>query len=432
MARRRIRRWDEKRTALLDIDELFVIKGEGDSNNYFVWLQEQEVDHCPICGKDTIKVQDLFTKTYFDIIDEQGDKRIISLYFQFYKYRCLNSDCKHIFSKDISFASQYDNVTYRLRNEIARLVIKGLSYSEISMRFADSISRQAVGQIFNRWVLSKEERRRISNPPDSLVIISGRTDRDQYSLFLTLKNGIRVFDVIYGVSSFEISQKLYKYGLNSVRTIISNCDPIIVDTINDILPNATYIIPVEYWFKLVTEDFAEYSHEKLRWSTVRNKNHIILQPEEELGLRTTVRDVLLETRPELRQPYYDYNELRDIINNRERPWTINELDAWTTHVDPDFRNHLEATIVRLNAYKDLIFQHELHRDLVPDKLYTLTAQLEELIYKARTFSNAQLKARVLYAIPTETDNWQGVPIEDVIAVLKTMDNQWRSNRYEYE
>ena len=38
MARRSIRHWDEDRTALLDLDELYVIKGQGDSSNYFGWL----------------------------------------------------------------------------------------------------------------------------------------------------------------------------------------------------------------------------------------------------------------------------------------------------------------------------------------------------------------------------------------------------------
>lgn len=432
MGRRSIRHWDEDRTALLDLDELYVEKGQGDSNNYFVWLQDPDVDRCPVCGGDIIKVQDLFPKTYYDIIDDHGNNRIITLVFQFYKYRCLNPDCRHIFAKDIEFATQNNNVTYRLENEIAKQVINGFSYSEISMQFSEVISRQAVGQIFNRWVRSKEELRRIKYSPSALAIVSGRTDRDQYTMFLTTDNGIRVFDIIYGVSSLDIIGKLRQNGLNHVDTIISDCNPTIVDTINDNYPNSTYIIPVQYWFKLVSEDFAEYAHERLRWSPIRNKDQIIMQSESELGLRTTNRDTLLETRPELRQPYYDYNELRNLISDRERRWTVNDLDAWTSHVDPDFRSHLEPTILRLTAYKDLIYQHELHRDLVPDNLYALTKRLEELISEARTFSDAQLKARLLYLVPTDLDDWRGIPIETIIAALGEMNLQQRRNRNEYE
>lgn len=432
MARHSIRNWDEDRTALLDLDELFVIKGQGDSSNYFGWLQDQEVEHCPICGGHDIKIHDLFPKTYYDIIDDHGNKRVITLLFQFYKYRCLNTNCRHIFAKDIRFASKNDNVTYRLQDEIAKRIMKGSSYTEVSIQFSDAITRQAIGQIFNRWVRNKEERRKVQNPPSALVVVSGRTDRDQYTLFLNIDNGIYVYDVLYGVGSLEIAGKLREYGLNSIETIVSDCNPTIVDTINDNLPNATYIIPVQYWFKLVTDDFAEYSHEVLRWSTVRNKDYIIMQPESELGLRVTNRNLLLETRPAVQQPYYDYNELRDLISNRERLWTVNDLDIWSSHVDPDFRNHLEATILRLNTYKDLIYQHELHRELVPDRLYALTNRVEELISEARTFSEAQLKARILYSVPAELDDWRGIPIEAVIATLEEMNLQRRGKRNEYE
>lgn len=432
MARKDNREWDEDRTALLNLDELYVIKGLGDSSNYFVWLQDPIVDHCPICGGDIIKVQDLFPKTYYDIINDHGNDRIITLFFQFYKYRCLNNGCKHIFAKDVRFASQNDKVTYRFENEIAKCVIKGFSYYEISIQFSGTISRQAVGQVFNRWVRNKEEYRKIINPPSTLVVVSGKTDRDQYALFLNIDNGINVFDVIYGVSSLDITSKLRQYGLNHLETIISDCNPTIVDTINDNLPNTKYIIPVQYWFKLVADDFAEYAHDILRWSTVRNKDHIIMQPESELGLRETNRDLLLETRPAIQQPYYDFNELRDLISNRESPWTVNDLDAWTAYVDPDFRSHLEATIFRLNVYKDLIYQHELHRDLVPDGLYALTNRVEELLSETRTFSDAQLKARLLYSTPADLDDWRGIPIETVIAALEEMNLQRRRKRNEYE
>ena len=432
MAKRIIRRWDEERTALLDQDELFVIKGQGDSSNYFVWLQDQEIEQCPFCGNDSLRVQDLFPKSYLDIIEENGQKRVVSLIFQFYKYRCVNAECRHVFAKEIHFAAPNNNITYRLEDEIAYMVMQDNSYGEIAGRFSDMISRQAVGQIFNRWVHEKEEKRRIKTAPAALAVVSGQTDRDSYTLFLNLDDGIRVFDVLYGVSSSELLGMLRRIGLNNITTILSDCNPTIVDTINDVLPIASYIIPVQYWFKLVSEDFSEYSHDLLRWSAVRNKDLLIMLPESELGYRISDRNKLLETRPAIVQPYTDYNDLRDLINDRENPWTISDIDVWTTHVDSDFRSHLEATILRLNMYKDLIYQHELHRDLVPDKLFAMTSRLEELLSKVRTFSEAQLKARLLYSVPADLENWQGIPIVDVITALEEMSIDRRRNRNEYE
>ncbi len=432
MAKRRKQIWDDDRTGLLNLDELVVQKGPGDKNNYFVWLQDPEVDFCPICGCEVLKVQDLFPKSYYDVIVDHGQKRLITLYYQFYKYRCQNPDCGHIFAKDIHFASQYDNVTFRLEDDIASFVSRGESYSNISTYFSNYITRQAVGQIFNRWISKNENQRNMNFSPETIAVISGRTDKDQYSLFLNLDDGIRIFDIQYGVSSGDLSARMRQFAANGVKTVLSDCDPTIVDAINDNLTGATYIIPVQYWLKLVREDFRDYAHDILRWSPVRNKDSLIVIPASELTLRKTDRDYLLDTRPAIKQPYMDFNELRDLIYNREFPWTMNDIDAWTSHIDPDFRGFLEATIFRLNENKDLIYQHELHRGLVPEKLFALTEQLEDILSKAKTFSDAQLKARVLYSVPADLENWKGIPIEEVITALKDMKIDQRRQQNEYE
>lgn len=49
MARRIVRSWDEKRTELLDQNELFVQEGKGGEYYYYAWLQEPEVEACPLC-----------------------------------------------------------------------------------------------------------------------------------------------------------------------------------------------------------------------------------------------------------------------------------------------------------------------------------------------------------------------------------------------
>ena len=76
MARKVVRLWDEERTSLLACDELFVQKGKGGSNYYTAFLQEQEVEKCPVCGNEAIKLQDLFSKTYLDVINEGGKEKV--------------------------------------------------------------------------------------------------------------------------------------------------------------------------------------------------------------------------------------------------------------------------------------------------------------------------------------------------------------------
>ena len=163
MAKHIIRQWDNVRTKQLDQKELFVLKGKGGENYFYAWLQESEIESCPRCNGKAIKMHDLFSKTYKDLIIKENDSFVVTLEYGFHKFRCLNSECRHIFAKEIHFASRNDNVTYRLENEIARQVTSDLSYGAISDQLQSSVTRQAVGQIFNRWVRKKDELRKMQS-----------------------------------------------------------------------------------------------------------------------------------------------------------------------------------------------------------------------------------------------------------------------------
>ena len=417
MGRHRTRPWDPDRTALLDQPELWVQKNGG--QNYFrAWLVEQDVDSCPLCDSKVIKVQDLFSKTYTDLISDGGQKRVISLEYRFYKWRCLNEKCRHIFARDISFATKYDNVTHRMEDEIVRLVVGGRSYAEICDLLDGPITRQAIGQIFNRWVRSRDDQRRILRPLQRLAVLSGRTDRESYTIFLNLDDGIRVFDILYGVDSADIAAILRKLDAAAVQTVLSDCDPIIAATVKDHFPNAVHIIPVDFWFKLVADDFAAFSHNRIKWCPVKDKDELIQTPYSELVMRQSDLKKILTMRPEMEEPYSDFNYLREMINRRDELWVYDELVEWIETVDDNFREELSVTEYQLQYYRQEIEAHMHHRDAVPDRLYRLTTRLEEILKKKRTFSTEVLKARVLYSRDADLDDWRGIPIEDVITTLE--------------
>ena len=422
MGKRIIRQWNEERTELLAQNELFVQKGKG-SNKYFsVWLQEPEVESCPWCSSKALKMQDLFSKTYLDLIhDHENDKSyVINLEYCFHKFRCLNDECRHIFAKEIHFASKYDNVTYRLENKIARLVMSGLSYGKISDQLQDSITRQAVGQIFNRWVRKKDDHCNIQTSPSCIAIISGITDKDRYTLLLNLDNGISVYDTLYGVRSSDIAASLRRIGIKNIQTVVSDCNPTIVETIKDHLPDATHIIPVHYWFKLVSDDFSDFTHELIKWCTVRDKDDLIMEPIAGLGLRTSNLDRLFKERPAVKTPHKNFNDLRTLINRRDEMWIFDELVEWTTELDPDFKDYLSITIDRLYLHQNEIEAHVHYRDLIPEQLFKLTEEIEYYISNMRTFSAEVLRARLLYSAEADLQNWNGVPITNVLAALNAL------------
>lgn len=240
---------------------------------------------------------------------------------------------------------------------------------------------------------------------------------DQYTVFLNLDDGIRVYDIIYGVSSADIAAVLLKDGISNIQTVLSDCDPIIVDAIRGYLPNALHIIPVEYWFSLVYADFAEFAHEKLKWSPVKDKDTLILMPEGELGYRVSDLQRLFDTRPSIKTAYEDFNRLRKIITRRDEMWVYHELEEWLDSTDREFQEAMSATNFQLQAYKQQIAAHVEHRDLVPERLYALTSRLEGVISGMRTFSDEILKARILYSVDSDLEHWSGVPLDDVLAVF---------------
>lgn len=417
MAKRISRREDEGRTELLGQDELFVQKGKGSDTYYNAWLHDSGIESCPRCGSNAIKTQDLFSKTYLDLVSDGQKKKVIQLEYEFYKYRCLNKDCRHIFSKPVYFASRRDNVTFRLENEIAQRVLNGASYAQIANQLSSSISRQAVGQIFNRWVRKKEAHRKTATLPSRLAILSGKTDKDQYTIFLNLDDGIWVYDIVYGVSSADIATVLLKNGVPNVQAVLSDCNPTVVDAIQGYLPNSLHIIPVEYWFSLVSADFSEFAHEKLKWSSVKDKDTLIMTPEGELGYRVSDLQRLLDTRPGIKPAYEDFNRLRNIITRRDEMWVYHELEEWLDSTDPEFQEAMSATRFQLQTYKQQIAAHVEHKEFVPERLYVLSSRLESLISRMRTFSDEVLKARILYSVESDLEHWRGVPLDDVIAAF---------------
>ena len=72
MGKRIRRHWDEERTDLLGQPELSVERGKGSPDYFYGWNQDPDVEACPLCGGQVIKMQDLFSKTYRDIICENG------------------------------------------------------------------------------------------------------------------------------------------------------------------------------------------------------------------------------------------------------------------------------------------------------------------------------------------------------------------------
>lgn len=417
MGKRIRRHWDEERTELLGQPELSVELRKGGVDYFFCWNQNPDVEACPLCGNEAYKMQDLFSKTYKDIINVNGKRRTISIEYGFHKWRCLNNQCRHIFAKEIDFASKYDNVTHRMEDEIASRVMRSYTYGEIYNQLQGGISRQAVGQIFNRWVRKKEELRKLQSTPSRLAIISVATEKDQCVLFLGLDDGVRIIDALYGINSGEIAAVIRKLDTAMVKTIITDCEEIIVAAAKDYFPAAIHIIPVEFWFRLVRSDFEAFSHDVLKWCAVRGKDYKIMIPKAVLGPMVADLQPIFDARPSIQQPYEDYNTLQEIISNRDELWVYDELLEWCASVGNEFADWLSVTIMRLQLYRQEIENHVHYREEVPEPLSRQIDMLEIALKAERFFSTETIKAKLLYGVQADLEHWTGVPLGDVLEYL---------------
>ena len=432
MARRSRREEDSRRTELLAIDELFVLKGKGDENTFHAWLYDDRPDCCPFCDGAEMKVQGHFFRQYADVIRLGESLKIIDLVYEFFKFHCQRDSCRRIFSAKITFASVQDNVTYRLENKIAELVIRGRTYAGVCAEIQEGLSRQAVGQIFNRWTASRADRRKLLAPPRVIAAVTGRTASGEYTLILSCDDGIRVLDVLLGIDSVRVTDALRRYGQGVSACVITDCDPTVFAAAEEALPKALHIVPAEMWFRQVREDFRDYSRSSLRWVPVARKEEHLMAPPPR-GQEAYPLDLrrIFEARPGLKEPYKDYHYLEDAVTNREVRWAQEELDAWPEGLDADFRRSMETSLLQYQVYRPYIHSQEENRDLVPENLLSATDQLEFQLGRRHVFSENVLRALLLFSLNADLDRWTGVPIEDLINHLDSMSETGKGD-YDYE
>ena len=435
MAKRSKRCQDDSRTDLLCQNGIYVQKGLGDDDHFYAWTKDEKEVRCPRCGGKAIKIQDLFSKTYLDIIKEADRSRIVTVIYEFHKYRCLDETCRHIFPRPIKFASRNDNVTYRLEEEIAELVIRDFSYKRISNKFSYSLSKQAIGQIFNRWVSKKEKSRSFNYKPKKLAVITGSLPNEKYTAFLNLDEGIKIYDIIYGVDTLGVISVLSKMKSDNPeeQIIIYDCDPIVKEAVKVVFPLSKHIIPIQFWFKEVSKEFSEYAHEILKWSTVQKKDELILQSPTDLGYDEYTVKRLLEERPSLERAYEDFNKLREIISIRETRWIFQEMIDWLDSLDPDFKAALNVSSLLIELDREEFEAHSNYFEDVPEGMYVNTLALEENLKKHKVFSNESIKAKVIYNNNPKKEvleSWTGIPIMDAIKFLTDMnDNGGTKNEH---
>ena len=179
---------DKRRTKLLNIPELLVLADRGDSQHFeCIHKSALKPYKCPFCGSANIRNQGNSTRDYYHYLFHDDDFYLITVSLTLRKNKCMNPDCGHVFTPEISFASPYRRTTYKLEDGIVRMVLGGgYSYSEIARKLGTAFSRQVIGQIFNH----RAEELCADNSSETKWFRKSGHDRNSYqSLYLDRKSG---------------------------------------------------------------------------------------------------------------------------------------------------------------------------------------------------------------------------------------------------
>jgi transposase len=424
----------------LNIEELEAI--EGDSYNITAVNADREMPRCIRCEGE-VRNHGRFEKEYTDVIKiDDGSLRFISLHYVFYKYRCTNCECHTLFQKPINFARENANVTKRFEDHIVNLAMF-LSYSDVEKRIRGAVSKQAVGQIVKRWTISKDEERGTFQTPQILGLVSFILDSKSYILAVDAGDKeIRIIDVLPSVSADYIITLLKSMNVTEIKCVLTDCEPVIVDTIKDQLPNAEVLVDTDALLKVALEEFNDIIRTDAAHVSNVEKEFLRKNPaefitgKEEEHERYEVRRIkeITNSKPRISDAYDHINLLRAILS---RDWDATEIFDWNMKIPDSCKDKFIITSANIEAYWNELLKYYMRRNEISDELYDRLFTLNNRVKKFKFYSDEILRGRILY-IPTiykaekETSEgeWRGVPLEIVIESMDYLIKQMEDWKYE--
>lgn len=424
MARpRKLKAYDQKLDDELDLEHLAATAG----NTYDIYAMNPDtsIPECPECHR-RMKNHGKYERQYLDVICEDGKPpRFIVLHYLFYKYRCMNEECKRtLYQKPVSFAKENANVTERLEDLIVRYA-SALSYSKTEQKIRGTVSKQAVGQIAKRWTEAKdEERGSIFYSPRVLGLESFFWDSREY--ILAVDAGDRqlcIIDILNGVDTEKIQLLLSHLDNTKIEYVVTDCNPIIVDTVRDLLPAAEVLVNTDALLQEALDSFWEIIMTDAKHTMNDDKARLMKEPNElnewEVGL---VRRIT-EQKPRVSASYDHVNMLRSILS---RQWDISDIKDWEYKIPIDCKKEFSMASEYIEEYWKELLNFYKRRRIVTSGLYAKLKKLDNKMKKFKSCSDELFRARVLYLckagkkLNASDGKWHGAPYEEVMEIMDSL------------
>ncbi len=419
----------------LDYEGLVVVGG--DENTLYVRSTDTTVPLCDRCLQKErlgikpkydcrMKNHDLFEKQFFDIIrKDDGSFKVVTLIYQFYKYRCLDENCATVYQKPISFAREGAHVTRRFEDYLVGLACH-MSYSEISKRLKHTVSKQAVADIIKRWTETRDVERGAIHTPELLGLMKFVADGKDYVIaFDAADPDLRVLDVFPGLQGIVIEAFLRTLNLNELKGVITDCEPVVIQAAENALFNIDIMVSIDAILQQAITDFADLIHEDAMHIENHKKDILKKNPEEAAShdYDTEVIRTVTEKYPRVNMGYTHLNMLRGILS---RDWDAIDIREWNDNTPDDIKDFFLTSSLYVKEYWEKMLRYYMRRNEVSGDLYKRLLKLNDRINCFKMYSEDLFKSRLLY-IPEDyneavrqDDQWYGVPYENIIAALKDM------------
>lgn len=442
---------NDKLTMEIGIDELEIV--DYADGQYIAVNVDHEVPLCPKCGH-RCKNHKLRKRFFTDFIqDDSGKGKLVYLRYDQYMYRCLNKDCHHLFSKEISFARKNSKVTKRFEKQVARMALSR-SYGEIKSKLGDNLARSTIKDVLERWTERQERKKGQVYTPRVLCMFPFQTNGLDYIVIANGENKNRlIIDVLPSYSDGRIIEKLNEFDMKKVEEIVIDTSPQIVSLLRDYFPNVEIQIhsgcllhSARIDFKSIIQEDGLYIRNEVKESLLKSPNEFVMlegsgdiieQHNKTIALELGRIKKETEEHPRINAAYDLFIELHKALLPEA---DFEKVTSWKESVQ------LAATELH-NAERTLGFLHEddfgltldyietymkelmnfyLRRTFVTQDIYDKLIQLNAKLMRFHTCSEDSLRCKILYLADPMTEDinginyWYGVPVEKIIEKIEKL------------
>lgn len=423
---RKLKNVSNKVTELLDIDELKAINT--DEYNIKAMSPDTAMPLCVECN-GPVENHGRFERVLLDIVQKDDEKRFARLHYYFYKYRCLNPECSTVFQKPVSFVSENGKVTKRYENEVMRLLFyesidnarRDMKKYVVDGHSHDIISKPAISKLVKRWIEEKDQDRKFGSPI-AMAFYSFKTFYNDYLIVTDIsKEPYKIIEVIAPVTELGIRQFMERVDYGGVRYIVTDYNPIVVDTIKMIIPNRKIAISTDSIKESLRGEFKEYINLRLmRYSKYVREMYLATAEELTLfdGGDLYKMGQISKKNEDLKRIYDAYSELYGMLDNHR---DIAEVVRHTIMLSPDVVEKLTMTINYIKAYEKELVLYQYYEDGNGDSLYDDLLAISEIISQYFSVNTVDVfRARLLYFEFKERGKWDGVGVSQLLDSLHDM------------